>query len=426
MPTLPSNAQLFARPDVWMETAALDQLAAVASRPGCLRAAGMPDLHPGRGIPVGAAFAFRDELHPELVGGDAGCGARIFFTRERRVALDALERRLPALMRREGIGAPDGADPARLLADVLYEGPAGLARADIPDPLAWACALAAREGAPGEPLGEEGAPARAAPSAWLDGVGVEALALLGTIGGGNHFAELARVDEIRDPAAAEALGARKGHLAVLVHSGSRGLGASLAARWPRGPLSGDEAAAYAASLAGAVRFARVNRLVLAARLLGALGVKERDVSGTFDVVHNTITREPTSAPGEAGAASAWIHRKGAAPARAGQPTLVLGSRGAPSWVLRGLGSAGGLCSVAHGAGRKMHRSEAREKLKARYARAELARTRIGSRVLCEDPELLYEEHPDAYKKIEPVVASVEEGGLAAPVASLTPLLTLKL
>jgi release factor H-coupled RctB family protein len=73
----------------------------------------------------------------------------------------------------------------------------------------------------------------------------------------------------------------------------------------------------------------------------------------------------------------------------------------------------------------MTRGEAKDKLKARYTRAELGRTKLGGRVLCGDPDLLYEEHPDAYKPVEPVVASLVEAGLATPVAELLPALTVK-
>jgi release factor H-coupled RctB family protein len=73
----------------------------------------------------------------------------------------------------------------------------------------------------------------------------------------------------------------------------------------------------------------------------------------------------------------------------------------------------------------MTRGEAREKIRARYARAELRRTRLGGRVICADPQLLYEEHPDAYKPVEPVVASLVEAGLATPIAELVPVVTVK-
>jgi release factor H-coupled RctB family protein len=92
----------------------------------------------------------------------------------------------------------------------------------------------------------------------------------------------------------------------------------------------------------------------------------------------------------------------------------------------GRGSESALRSVAHGAGRRMSRSEARSKLKSRYRREELARSSLGGRVLCDDSALLYEEHPDAYKPMEPVVAALERAGTASRVASLVPVMTVKL
>ena len=155
-------------------------------------------------------------------------------------------------------------------------------------------------------------------------------------------------------------------------------------------------------------------------MLRALGAARPDkVAGGFDVTHNDVALEAV------GGAPAWVHRKGAAPARGADLTIVLGSRGAPSWVLRAADCEAGLRSVAHGAGRRMSRGEAREKLKARYARSELSRTKLGGRVLCADPDLLYEEHPDAYKPVEPVVQSLVEAGLATTVAELVPMLTVK-
>jgi release factor H-coupled RctB family protein len=194
----------------------------------------------------------------------------------------------------------------------------------------------------------------------------------------------------------------------------------VAKRVPERELTGEAIGVYLAELAGACRYARANRFVLGYRMLRALGAaRPGKVAGGFDVTHNDVVREMV------GGAPAWIHRKGAAPARGSDPTIVLGSRGAPSWVMRSCDCEEGLRSVAHGAGRRMNRAEARDKLRARYARSELRRSKLGGRVLCADPQLLYEEHPDAYKPVEPVVASLVEAGLATPVAELIPALTVK-
>ena len=84
-----------------------------------------------------------------------------------------------------------------------------------------------------------------------------------------------------------------------------------------------------------------------------------------------------------------------------------------------------LCSVAHGAGRKMTRQEAVAKLRPRYKRDTLHRTVLGGRVICDDPWLLYEEHPDSYKAIGPVVDALESAGAATRIAWIRPLLTVK-
>src|SRR6266542_1835227 len=120
---LPRHAWLIARDDVWIEGEAVAQFARVAALPGCVRAAAMPDLHPGRGIPVGAAFAFTGAVYPGLIGGDAGCGARVVVTDERAPSGDALERRVRAALDEDPLA---DCEPAALLAAVWSDGVRGL------------------------------------------------------------------------------------------------------------------------------------------------------------------------------------------------------------------------------------------------------------------------------------------------------------
>ncbi|MCA9492865.1 MAG: RtcB family protein, partial [Myxococcales bacterium] len=236
---------------------------------------------------------------------------------------------------------------------------------------------------------------------------------LGSIGGGNHFGELSEVVSVVDAPAAARIGLRRGSAVVMVHSGSRGLGRMLAGRHAH-PLT--DPAAYLEELEGCVRFARANRLVVAWRLARAAGVaRASKVVGTLDLVHNTVVRS-----GER-----WVHRKGAAPAEADQLTVVLGSRGAHSWLMCGAGCDDALCSVAHGAGRRITRGDAKGHVRSRYRRSELTRTATGTRVVCDDADLLYEEHPDCYKSIEAVVDVLEARGVARRVAALRPLVTVK-
>lgn len=403
---LPAHARVIANADVWMEGDSIAQLAGTARLPGCVRAVGMPDLHVGKG-PVGAVFAVDSFVYPHLLGGDVGCGVRVAVTEETDRNRDAIERRVRKAWEDDPLAGCEG---KALLAAAWSRGVRGLAELDDAPEGLRSLALGEPDGttaALGDP-GDVGA----------FGAGYEEA--LGTIGGGNHFVEIARVDEIRDAEAARRLGFEKGRLVVIAHSGSRGLGTALAAKYGNATIDGSAAGPYLGDVAGACRFAQVNRFLLAYRMLRALGAaRASKARGGFDVTHNDVRRELV------GGAPAWVHRKGAAPAYEGSPTIVLGSRGAPSWVLLGNGSEDGLRSVAHGAGRRMGRAEALSKLKSKYKRSELTTTKLGGRVVCDDAELLYEEHPDAYKPIEPVVSSLIDAGLAAPVVSLSPVVTVK-
>lgn len=396
------HARYIANPEVWIEGEAVRQLEVTAADSDCVCAVGMPDLHPGPGYPIGAAFGNGETVRPHLVGSDAGCGA-LFVALGKVKFGTSTERRLRAEFE-VGTDALADVDREAVARDAWREGPKALLRHDLPDVVH---ALADR--LPFDTLCSSG-------ESPTEGFG----SALATIGGGNHFAEIAKVVAMTDTERASALGLRSGGLVLLCHSGSRGIGKLIAERWQRRSLRGCEIEEYLQDLAGAVRFASTNRLLLAWRLLRALGVtRASKVSGLFDVVHNDVRRESW------GTEQLWVHRKGCAPAHEGQNTIVLGSRGAPSWILEGKGNERGLSSVAHGAGRKMQRSEARDKLRSRYKKTQLAKAALGGTVICDDAKLLYEEHPDVYKAIEPVVASLEEAGMATRVASVLALLTVK-
>ncbi len=385
---------------VWLAGEALRQLEATGADADCQCAVGMPDLHPGPGYPIGAAFGFAKTVRPHLVGSDAGCGA-IVVALHKVKAGSATERRLRAEFDCDPL---EGLDREAIARDVWFNGPRGILGHDVPEIVHALVEMLPTDTAVAssrEPTGSGGG-------------------ALATIGGGNHFAEIAKVTATPDSEDAERLGLRSGGLVLLCHSGSRGLGKEMAERWAKQALTGRAIDDYLGDLAGAVRFAQANRILLAWRLLRALGVRRASkVAGLFDVVHNDVRRELV------GTEKLWVHRKGCAPAYDGEHTVVLGSRGAPSWILRGLGNEEGLRSVAHGAGRKMRRKEAREKLRGRYKKAHLARSPKGGLVICDDQKLLYEEHPDVYKAIEPVIASLEDAGMASRVASVLALYTVK-
>ena len=373
-PSAPSNVRLFTSDKSWIEGAALEPLNTTARLPGMVLAAGFPDLPPGKGIAAGAAFVSRGVLYPALAGNDIGCGMSFWALDipARRLKLDRLERKISGL-------------------ETPWDG-------DL------------------EPWRERFA---IAPSL--------ADAGLGTIGGGNHFAELQVAEEVRDAEAFAALGLDKACAALLIHSGSRALGQDIFRELLEGyganPLGEDSEAAahYLARHDHAMRFARANRALIAHRFADELGAGLRCIS---DVAHNMVTREDFAG------APAWFHRKGAASTREALEhgaLMIPGSRGTPSYLVRALAGEGekAAWSLAHGAGRRWQRGYAKSRLSHKYRVEDLARTELGGRVICEDRELLYDEAPQAYKDIAQVIADLEAAGLVTTVAVYRPVLTYK-
>ncbi|MDQ0251238.1 release factor H-coupled RctB family protein [Sphingomonas kyeonggiensis] len=361
-----ASIHIVASPESWIEQLAIEQLHQTAALPGIEAVVGLPDLHAGRGIAVGAAFWSRGLVYPHLVGSDIGCGMGLWRTgmKLRKFRPDTAVRKLHGL-------------------EEAWEGDvaARLAEADLP---ALPCDA------------------------------------LGTIGGGNHFAELLRFEEVFDADLFAELGLDARAVHLMVHSGSRGLGQAILDRHrARHNVDGlatgtSDCVAYLAEHDAAVRWAMLNRVVIAERFLDRLGAEGARL---LDICHNSVT------PHRDG----WLHRKGAAPADKGL-VVIPGSRGDMTYLVRprpGAPADAALDSLAHGAGRKWSRSEARDKLGRRFRIADLERTALGSRVICEDRDLIFEEAPQAYKDIHQVVHDLEQHGLVDLVATLRPLVTYK-
>ncbi|SPE54790.1 Release factor H-coupled RctB family protein [Verrucomicrobia bacterium] len=364
-----TKVRLIASPKLWIEGEAVRQLYAAARREGVRLAVGFPDLHPGQGTPVGAAFVTDQVIYPHVIGGDIGCGMALFST-------DLVQR------------------------DIKLDRWAQL-RFDLEHP--W-------EGDGRELLAASGLE----PTEFDEG--------LGTIGGGNHFAELQQVEEVRSENEFKPLCLGKQQLVVLVHSGSRGLGRSiLRAYVNEHETSGSEAdssagAAYLHDHDQAVCWAKVNRALIAQRFAGTLGAEAECL---WDGCHNSITRLENR--GEV----LWVHRKGAVAADGGV-VVIPGSRGSLSYLVKCLGDGESHAwSLAHGAGRKWARSETRLRMRERFGMQQLTQTPLGGRVICGQRELLYEEAPAAYKNIEDVVQDLVDAALVSVIATFRPLLTYK-
>ena len=367
--TTETNVHLIASARSWIEGEALRQLHATAGLPGIREAIGFPDLHPGRGTPIGAAFVSEGVLYPSLIGGDIGCGMALFKT-------DLLRRK------------------------AKIDRWAGL-RFDLEHP--W-------EGDVRERLASEGLCA------------TQFAKSFGTLGGGNHFAELQGVEKVFDKDAFATLGLAKEELLALVHSGSRGLGQSALETYIEAHgAGGAEADSYAATSYlllhdHAVHWAKASRALIAERFVGAIGGSVECVS---DARHNSISCRRLDGQ------TVWVHRKGAAPSDKGA-LVIAGSRGTFSYLVQPIGDGvANAWSLPHGAGRKWMRSESRLRARERFHRDELVQTRLGGRVICEERDLLYEEAPMAYKNIETVISDLVEAGLVTVIAILRPLLTYK-
>ncbi|MCD1126877.1 RNA ligase RtcB family protein [Jinshanibacter sp. LJY008] len=365
---LSERVSYIASDDTWIESNAIQQLNTTASLPDMAQVVGMPDLHPGRGYPVGAAFFSVNRFYPALVGNDIGCGMGLWQTTipSKRPNLDKLEKNLSRM--------GDFASSEWLqqhLSDEMSASPFSDA--------------------------------------------------LGSVGGGNHFAELQQVDQVYQPDIVNQSGLNPQQLLLLVHSGSRGLGQAILRRHVErfnhsGLIAGtSEADEYLSEHHQALRFAELNRRLIAQRLLEHI-----KTTGEFllDINHNLVEAA------QIGGTDGWLHRKGASPANRG-PVIIPGSRGDYSYLVMPIVSDVSLHSLAHGAGRKWMRTECKGRLSERFSPVQLSRTELGSRVICQDRQLIYEEAPQAYKSVESVIDSMVGAGLINILARLKPILTYK-
>ncbi len=364
-----TDVRVLATDKCWIEGEAVAQLHSVAKLPNVKTAVGMPDIHVGRGIPVGFAVVTEGLIYPHLIGNDIGCGMDFYRTdlELRRVKLDKWVQKL------KGLESPWNGDR----------------------------------------------------TAWLEqefAIPTEHDASLGTIGGGNHFAELQCIEETVDKVACEKLGINVRKLFLLVHSGSRGLGESIKKKFAEFKLHGleigsESATDYLRVHDNATRWAKANRSLIANRFLDCLRARGERL---FDVDHNFIELDQTIG------ADSWIHRKGASPSNKG-PIVIPGSRGTFSYLVQPICSdVENANSLPHGAGRKWSRSECKDRLRNRYTVESLTRTALGSRVVCDNKNLLYQEAPEAYKDIEVIIGSLLEMKLITVVAKLRPMITYKL
>lgn len=364
-----SNVTIISSEKNWLEQDAVRQLNQVSTLNGVVKAVGLPDLHPGK-TPVGCAVITEGIIYPHLVGNDIGCGMSMFLTdmEKRKVNIDRLVKKL------DSIG--------------------GLR--EIPFPVMENVSLSS------SPLG----------------------ASLGTIGGGNHFAELQITETISDEEAFKSLGFDKSQVMLLVHSGSRGYGQQILDESiqlftaQHGLVSTSDAAGiYLSKHDDAVNWAAINRRLIAYRILAALGASTK-ASCLIDCCHNSVSEKKSEGK------SFYIHRKGTTQGDNGA-VIIPGSRGSLTYLVIPKDTQASGFSLAHGAGRKWERSMCRSRLDSKYTKESIRSTKLKGRVICNDTSLLFEEAPEAYKNIDTVIKSLLDYDLITVVATFKPILTYK-
>ncbi len=436
----------------------LEQAVNAATLPGLVgHVVVMPDMHQGYGFPIGGVAATKlpdGVISPGGIGYDINCGVRLLAC---SIPAEAAAPHLDTLATLLDQYCPSG---------VGKEGVLNLALPELDRLMREGSRWARRHGYATEAdlvrteaggCLEDADPTRVSERARARG-----RAQIGSLGAGNHFIEVDRVEAVLDPATAAVFGLQAGCLVVQIHCGSRGLGHQVCTDYVQefqgavrrygidlpdrelvcAPVDSPEGQAYLGAMRAAANFAFANRQLLAHSARRAF---EETFSGklkgwqliqVYDVCHNIGKIETHMVDGAP--LKVCVHRKGATRAfgpgapglppefrQTGQPVLVPGSMGSASWVLAGteasmLRSWGSSC---HGAGRRMSRSQAKHDVRGDALRRDLESQ--GIKVRAGSLPGLAEEAPSAYKDVDEVVETVVAAGIARKVARLRPLVVIK-
>ncbi len=436
----------------------LIQLVNTATLPGIVGyALAMPDIHQGYGFPIGGVAATRVSdgvVSPGSVGYDIDCGVRLLASEMTEEAVRPYLDDLATMLYQH---VPSGVGVGGFLK---------LSKKELNEVLESGSRWALKKGyANHDDLlhTEEGGVLEAARADKVsDRAKERGRGQVGTLGAGNHFAEIDVVEEIFDVEAAAAYGLFEGQVTVLIHCGSRGLGHQVCTDYVQrfqgavkrygivlpdrqlvcAPIQSPEGQDYLAAMAAAANFAWANRQLLTHQareaFMKALAgkVKGWDLRLVYDIAHNMAKIETHEVNGEK--VRVCVHRKGATRAfgpgnpalppdymDVGQPVLAPGSMGAASYVLAGAAGAmrhtfGSSC---HGAGRQMSRKAAKRQVHGRELRDRLEAQGIAVRA--GSLRGLAEEAPIAYKDVSQVVEIVHNAGIARKVARLRPIAVVK-
>ena len=438
---------------------AADQAANVACLDGIVgKSMAMPDIHWGYGFPIGGVAAFDAKegiISPGGIGFDINCGVRLVRTDLR---FDEVRDRIAPLIEKIFQNVPSGVGESGKLrlnpsemSEVLSKG----ARWAVQKGYGWEEDLACSE--------ENGSMKGGDPECVSQKAVQRGSSQLGTLGGGNHFLEIQKVDKIFDANAAKAFGIdAEGQIMVSIHTGSRGCGHQIATDYLRtmegsvkrygihvedrqlacAPVESSEGRDYFSAMVCAANYAWANRQLILhwtresfEQVLGRKA-EELGMRMVYDVAHNICKIEKHKT--DSGVREVYVHRKGATRAfprntpgvpekyaSVGQPVLIPGDMGSASYVLVGTEQAMSetFGSTCHGAGRLMSREAATRKFDKNTVLSALREK--GIFVKAATREGITEEAPGAYKNIDDVVRIADGAGISRLVARLVPLGVMK-
>jgi len=438
----------------------LQQCANVTYLPGIYKnAITLPDGHEGYGFPIGGVAATDYEegvISPGGVGYDINCGVRLLST---TLTEKDVRPKLTQLAETIFTNVPSGLGSRRKdltvsnrdLDNMVVEGVQWL----INKGFGWS-----EDGGHCE---ENGHMKGANPDKVSQTAKNRGLTQIGTLGSGNHFLEVQKVDKIFNPETAKAFGIREeGQVTVMIHCGSRGFGHQVCSDYLRvmehavqkykislpdrelacAPGNSPEAKDYIEAMACAVNYAFCNRHAIMHWVRQSFQQVYREdaeklgLKLVYDVAHNIAKVETHKIDGVN--KKVWVHRKGATRAfpagreeipmdyrSKGQPVLIPGSMGTSSWVLVGAQKAMELTfgSTAHGAGRMMSRSAAKRRFWGGEIKTALEKR--GIIVRSQSAMVLAEEADPAYKDVDAVADVSDKVGIATKVARLVPMAVVK-
>jgi len=434
----------------------LEQCANVAHLPGIYKySITLPDGHEGYGFPIGgvAATDYEDGvISPGGVGYDINCGVRLLRS---DLTEHDLRPNLAELVNTIFNNVPCGLGSRRKdlhvttheLDRVVTEGVQWV----IDQGLGWSEDV--------EHCEERGCLEAANPDKVSSTAKGRGLPQIGTLGSGNHFLEIQKVDKIYNPQVAKIFGIdQEGQVTAMIHCGSRGYGHQVCSDYLRvmeravykykidlpdrelacAPGTSDEAEDYYQAMACAVNYAFSNRQAIThwvRQSFERVFKRPADDLGlrlVYDVAHNIAKIEEHRVNSEK--RRVWVHRKGATRAfppghkdvppdyrGVGQPVIIPGSMGTSSWLLVGAPRAMEVSfgSTAHGAGRMLSRTAAKQRFWGGDVKKALEQR--GITVKAASAVVLAEEADPAYKDVDRVAEVSDKLGIATRVCRLVPI-----